>query len=59
MEIVVNVPFWPEECEFSLEEIVSNALETHIDSLVCDGVLEDYVEFNVYPKNINSKKGIN
>lgn len=52
MEVVVHASFWPEECEFSLEEIVSNTLETHIDSLVCDGVLEDYVEFNVYPKKI-------
>lgn len=36
MEVVVNVSFWPEECEFSLEEIVSDALEAHIDSLVCE-----------------------
>ena len=50
MEVVVHVPFWSEKYEFSLDEIVSTALETHIDSLVCDGVLEDYVEFNVYPK---------
>ena len=46
---MVNVPFWSEEYEFFLEEIVSYALERQIDSLVLDGVLEDYVEF-VYSK---------
>ena len=50
MEVVVNVSFWSEEYEFFLDEIVSNALEPHINSLVCDGILEDYVEFDVYPK---------
>ena len=57
MEVIVNVSFWPEEYEFSLEEIVSNALETHIDSLVLEGVQEDYVEF-VYSKNIKIQKVI-
>lgn len=36
MEVVVNVSFWSEEYEFFLEEIVSNALEPHINSLVCE-----------------------
>lgn len=36
MEVVVNVSFWSEEYEFFLEEIVSNALESHINSLVCE-----------------------
>lgn len=50
MEVVVKAN-WPTDCEFSLQEVISSALETQIDSLVCDGVLEDYVEFEVY-KNI-------
>lgn len=47
MEVIVKTN-WPTDCEFSLQEVVSSALETQIDSLVWDGVLDEYVEFEVF-----------